>query len=584
MADKKQSKALITYLLSRKKSAGLKANNPFTTAWVLEAVTALEDRYSEPLDGTEKDLVDKKEKILQSQIRAGDGGVTMKPYPPSGYLTQLVVRTLKRRGKLKDLSESVKTWAWAELARQLALIHADSKTQDPFSLAYLLIVVTSLTSSSLINPQQASIQRAALKTFFDCQLKDGTWPLSRPLFHYPDFGNAHCYEYEMLAQLLSEPDLRELLFDYLPNLRAVAEAVSSNVYRVDDKIMVWNSGHHPNQAEPESWATASVYHFFYELDRFLAEVVRRELFRYLESPTPRFSERPKKTESEFAPEVLDSELVVDKQRYPLKKFLWLKFIEPLALEVDKIARGKRFSPNTPRAAIFFGPPGTSKTDLSKKVADFLGWPYLSIDPSRLLRTGLDGIQAEANAIFRMLEWTERVVVLFDEFDELVRERDSSHAEALSRFLTTAMLPKLASIHRRGTLVFILATNNIGEFDLAIRRQGRFDHVIQVMPPTYESKIRKSDWGQSKINIADKLRDLKVEITTDVKNKLGALTFGECQEFASELANVTTATNAKKTLKRRWEHCTLQMHVSKARENKGEITWEKRCKVEAEHNR
>ncbi|MGB7283925.1 MAG: hypothetical protein WBE13_16785, partial [Candidatus Acidiferrum sp.] len=153
MADKKQSKALITYLLSRKKSAGLKANNPFTTAWVLEAVTALEDRYSEPLDGTEKDLVDKKEKILQSQIRAGDGGVTMKPYPPSGYLTQLVVRTLKRRGKLKDLSESVKTWAWAELARQLALIHADSKTQDPFSLAYLLIVVTSLTSSSLINPQ-----------------------------------------------------------------------------------------------------------------------------------------------------------------------------------------------------------------------------------------------------------------------------------------------------------------------------------------------------------------------------------------------------------------------------------------------
>src|SRR6202047_2414510 len=97
-----------------------------------------------------------------------------------------------------------------------------------------------------------------------------------------------------------------------------------------------------------------------------------------------------------------------------------------------------------------------------------GWPLLAIDPSLLLRNGMEGIQAEANAIFRMLEETERVVVLFDEFDELVRERGSSATEPFSRLLTTAMLPKLASIHKRATLVFIIATNNVGEFDLAIR--------------------------------------------------------------------------------------------------------------------
>jgi SpoVK/Ycf46/Vps4 family AAA+-type ATPase len=56
------------------------------------------------------------------------------------------------------------------------------------------------------------------------------------------------------------------------------------------------------------------------------------------------------------------------------------------------------------------------------VAEFLGWPLLSIDPSHLLRNGMDGIQAEANAIFRRLQETEGIVVLFDEFDELVRER------------------------------------------------------------------------------------------------------------------------------------------------------------------
>jgi hypothetical protein len=56
----------------------------------------------------------------------------------------------------------------------------------------------------------------------------------------------------------------------------------------------------------------------------------------------------------------------------------------------------------------------------------------------------------------------KFVVLFDEFDELVRERGSD-AEAFSRSLTTAMLPKLANLRKRATLVFIIATNNIDSF-------------------------------------------------------------------------------------------------------------------------
>ena len=119
---------------------------------------------------------------------------------------------------------------------------------------------------------------------------------------------------------------------------------------------------------------------------------------------------------------------------------------------------------------------------------------------------MEGIQAEANTIFRMLEETERVVVLFDEFDELVRERGSPKAEPFSRLLTTAMLPKLTSIHKRATLVFIIATNNIGEFDLAIRRQGRFDRVVQIMPPTFEAKMTKKDWGPQ-LDISENFRPL-----------------------------------------------------------------------------
>ena len=183
----------------------------------------------------------------------------------------------------------------------------------------------------------------------------------------------------------------------------------------------------------------------------------------------------------------------------------------------------------------------------------------------------------------MLEWTERVVVLFDEFDELVRERESSHAEAFSRFLTTAMLPKLASSISVGRS-FLFSQPIIMRFDLAIRRQGRFDHVIQVMPPTYEAKILKKNWGKSEIDIHAKFRALKTRITSNIKSKLGALTFGECQEFATELASVGSASAAVEKLNQSWDHCTLQMHVAKSRVSKNETTWLQRCKVESKHSR
>ena len=69
------------------------------------------------------------------------------------------------------------------------------------------------------------------------------------------------------------------------------------------------------------------------------------------------------------------------------------------------------------SAIFFGPPGTSKTELTKTIAEYLGWPRLVVDPSYFVKTGMDNIQAQADKLFSMMSVVERVVVLLDEFDE-----------------------------------------------------------------------------------------------------------------------------------------------------------------------
>jgi hypothetical protein len=579
-ANTSETKSLLEELIPITTSADLKENNPFTLAWILEAVTALEGK-ADPLDEKATAGIREKENLLLEAIKGGDGGIAMESYPSSGYLTQLVMRVLKRRGKLSpELSESMSKWAWAELAKQLALIQADSKSQDAFAVAYLLIVVTALTPRTTISPDQYSIQKTALETFFCCQLKDGTWPMSRPLFHYPGYGNAYCYEYEMLTQLLQQADLQDLLLEHLHEIKKAVHSAVDSGYRLGPGVRAWSSGHHPHIGQPESWATASVYQFFYVLDRLLAEAVRRELFHELElhfpSPGPAKSDR-----NDFAKDLLDSSVQLSDGPSPLKELLWKSFVKPISDEAGGIKNGITFKKTAPRSAIFFGPPGTSKTELSKEIARFLGWFFLPIDPSLLLRKGMDGIQAEANSIFRILEQTEGVVVLFDEFDELVRERASGAELPFSRLLTTAMLPKLASMHKKGTLVFIIATNNIAQFDLAIRRPGRFDRIFQIMPPTLEAKLDKSNWaGLSGFNIREKLVSLGVSLDQKIKGKLEELTFSECEAFATELSETSNLQSATTALDSAWDRCTLHAPVTE-RDTK---TWAERCKEEESFNR
>src|SRR5260370_38489555 len=86
--DASRNKALLKKILSRKKSAGLEENNPFTIAWILEAVESLK---SLPItfDGATRARITAMHATLQNALRGG--GVRTEPYPPTAYLTHLVV-------------------------------------------------------------------------------------------------------------------------------------------------------------------------------------------------------------------------------------------------------------------------------------------------------------------------------------------------------------------------------------------------------------------------------------------------------------------------------------------------------------
>jgi hypothetical protein len=556
------AQTLHVFLTERWQSAELKTNNPFTVAFVLEAAHALTQFVPSSLSPRLRRRMRQAEKLLKTEISTGS--VSLLGYPPSAYLTQLVTRVLATRNAVDDATRSrILDWSWRELDHQLALLHANSKNADVFQLAYCMILVSDVGDPGEATPEQSLILQTALDVFFERQLPDGSWPRSRPLFHYPGVGSAYCYEYELLVQMLHSPSLLNRLLKYLPKLQQAALYLDETVYSLPNGGLAWTSGHHPQLKGPESWSTASVFHFSHRLERLTAEQIRRVIFEELDVVYDPPGEA--KTDARFfAPNFLDCPLRYNNQALSLRDTLFEKFVEPIAKESKRVAEGRSMAKDTPMSAIFFGPPGTSKTQLARAISDYLVWPRLVVDPSYFVKTGMDNIQAQADKLFSMLSAAERIVVLLDEFDEMVRARERSE-DVLSRFLTTAMLPKLATINESRKIVFLVATNYIENFDLAISRRGRFDLIIQVMPPTVTSKLKK--WG----GVGEKVKAFGLGADSHVRSILELLTYDEFAIFAAAAERVDNPDGFIRVAEEFASKSTLRSQATP--EGDGSTTWQ-----------
>ncbi len=161
--------------------------------------------------------------------------------------------------------------------------------------------------------------------------------------------------------------------------------------------------------------------------------------------------------------------------------------------------------NKIRAVLLGGPPGTSKTSLIEAVAKELAGDLvkkhlgqysvyvIQLSPADFLLDGPDRVEHRAKRIFDYLMQMENVVVLFDEIDRLVLDRDSREyrqQEGVFQFMTPSMLPKLTGLRERGSVVrFAIATNYGERIDAAIARIGRIDESYVIAPPNLNARLR-----------------------------------------------------------------------------------------------
>ena len=142
--------------------------------------------------------------------------------------------------------------------------------------------------------------------------------------------------------------------------------------------------------------------------------------------------------------------------------------------------------------LLYGPPGTGKSTLGKNLAAALGVPFITVTVSDFLGGGEAEVEHRAKMVFKVLELQPLPVVLFDEMDQFMLDRDSKlykDQDSIFQFLTPGMLTKFADLHDSETVIFIIATNYEDRIDPAIKRRGRIDWNYLMLPFDGEARLR-----------------------------------------------------------------------------------------------
>ncbi|MEU5561905.1 ATP-binding protein [Micromonospora musae] len=167
----------------------------------------------------------------------------------------------------------------------------------------------------------------------------------------------------------------------------------------------------------------------------------------------------------------------------VKERLELAFLGPLRNPQLRKMYGKSLR----GGLMLYGPPGCGKTFLARAVAGEMGAKFVSLSIVDVLDMWLGNSERNLHELFQAARRNAPCVLFLDEIDALGHKRSQVGSSSM-RTLGNQLLAELDGMEGNNEGVFVLAaTNTPWDVDPALRRPGRLDRVVLVLPPDAEAR-------------------------------------------------------------------------------------------------
>jgi SpoVK/Ycf46/Vps4 family AAA+-type ATPase len=162
----------------------------------------------------------------------------------------------------------------------------------------------------------------------------------------------------------------------------------------------------------------------------------------------------------------------------VKRRLNLAFLAPL----KNPEMMKMFGKSLRGGLLLYGPPGCGKTYIARATAGELGAKFIAVGLADVLDMWIGQSERNLREIFQTARRNAPCVLFFDEIDALGQKR-SLQRHSAARNVVNQLLSEMDSVNADNEGIFVLAaTNHPWDVDTALRRPGRLDRTLLVLPP------------------------------------------------------------------------------------------------------
>jgi SpoVK/Ycf46/Vps4 family AAA+-type ATPase len=149
---------------------------------------------------------------------------------------------------------------------------------------------------------------------------------------------------------------------------------------------------------------------------------------------------------------------------------------------------KAFGKTGTGGLLLYGPPGCGKTFMARALAGEMGARFATIGLEDVLNKYFGESEQRLHKIFDTARRLAPMVIFFDEIDAIGHKRSELRGN-MGRNLVNMLLAEMDGAQHDNKDVFVLAaTNHPWDVDTALRRPGRFDRTVLVLPPDEPARV------------------------------------------------------------------------------------------------